>query len=150
MATIKIIPGAKTSLTSASLATLASNNYCVSSSYDASTNDPLDVIVEVSVTSTAAPTGNKQALVFAQASYDGGTTWQTGPTTGTTATNEPDLTRLGTIQTGAAGAHMKSFSVAMAYGGVVPPMFRIIVKNDLGVALTAGAMSTIEYSGSVA
>jgi hypothetical protein len=150
MATIKTHAGTKTALTSASLATLASATYCVSSAYNASTNDPIDLVIEAVIGTTNAPTGNKQAVIFAQASYDNGTTWQSGPTSGTTTTDEPDLTFLGTVPVSAAGTHVKSFSVAAAYGGIVPPMVRIVVKNDLGVALTTGTLATIEYSGSVA
>jgi hypothetical protein len=150
MATIKTHAGTKTALTSASLGTLASANYCVSSNYSPGTNDPLDLVIEAVIGTTNTPTGNKQAVIFAQASYDGGTTWQSGPTSGTTTTDEPDLTFLGTVPVSASGTHVKSFAVAAAYGGIVPPMVRIVVKNDLGVALTTGTLATIEYSGSVA
>lgn len=150
MATIKTHAEAKTALASASLATLASATYCVSSSYNAGTNDPIDLMIEAVIGTTNTPTGNKQAVVFAQASYDGGTTWQSGPTSGTTTTDEPDLTFLGTVPVNSAGTHVKSFSAASAYGGVVPPLVRIVVKNDLGVALTTGTLATIEISGTVA
>lgn len=147
MATIKLAAGTRTALTSASLATLASATYCVSSPYNAATNGPLDVAVDVVATTTNAPTGNKQVCVFAQASFDAGTTWQSGPTSGTSTTDEPDLTFLGAVPVGQTGTHVKSFSLAAAYGGIVPPMFRIVVKNDLGVALTGGSLATVEFSG---
>lgn len=149
MAVIKTIAGAKTALASSVLGTLASATYCVSSAYTASTNSPLELMVEATVTTTNTPTGNKQVVIFAQASYDGGTTWQSGPTSGTTTTDEPDLTFLGVIPASQAGAHTKAMPVAGAYGGTVPPMVRIVVKNDLGVALTGGSLATIEYSGTV-
>lgn len=150
MATVKQIVGAKTALTSASLATLAASTYCVSSTYDNTVNQPLDLMVEVTVATTNTPSGDKQVVVFAQASYDN-TNWQTGPTSGTTATDEPLLTYLGVvpIQT-ASVTEIKSFSVAQAYGGVLPPYVRIVVKNDLGVALTSGSLATAEVSATVA
>lgn len=151
MATGKLIAGTKTSLTVTGLGTLASATYVVSASYDNSTNDPVDLVVEVSLATTNTPAGNKQVLVFAQASYDAGSTWQSGPTSGTTTTDEPDLTFLGSVPMGAATTtHTKSFSVGAAYGGALPPLVRIVLKNDLGVALTSGSAATIEYSYTVA
>lgn len=150
MATIKTHVGTKAALASASLSTLASATYCVSSSYNAGAGDPIDVIVEAALGTTNTPTGNTQAVLFLQASYDGGTTWQSGPTNGTTTTDEPDLTFLGVVPMRQSGTHVKAFSVATACGGVVPPLFRVIVKNDSGVALTSGSLSTAEVTGSVA
>jgi hypothetical protein len=150
MSTVKPVAGTKTSLTSSSLATLASATYCVSSTYNNTTNSPVDLIVEVTAATTNTPAGNKQLAVFAQASYDAGTTWQTGPTSGTTTTDEPLLTFLGVlpIQT-ASVTETKAFPVAPAYCGNLPPYMRIVVKNDLGVALTSGTLSTIEQSVTV-
>lgn len=138
--------GTLTSLTSSSLGTLASANYCVSSSYNCTTNKPVDVIVETVVATTNTPSGNKQVLVFAQASFDAASTWQTGPTSGSTTTDEPLLTYLGTIQLQTASTtERKAFSVFNAYG-FLPPMFRVIHKNDLGVALTTGTVATVEIT----
>lgn len=136
----------RASLTSASLATLAAATYCVSSNKDNTANNPLDVVVELSATTTNTPIGNKQVVLFCQASYDGGTTWQSGPTSGTTTTSEPNLTWLGTLLLPtASGAESKSFSVAAGYG-FLPPMVRFVTKNDLGVALTAGTLFTEEVT----
>ena len=150
MATVKIIAGTKTALTSASLGTLASATYCVSSTYNNTTNNPIDLTVETTVATTNTPGGNKQVVVFAQASYDN-TNWQTGPTSGTSTTDERLLTFLGTIPLQTASVtQTKAFNVSDAYGGVLPPYVRIIHKNDLGVALTTGTVATVEYSSTVA
>ena len=150
MATVKQIAGAKTALTSSNLGTLASATYCVSSTYNNTTNNPLDLIVETTVATTNTPSGNKQVVVFAQASYDN-SVWQTGPTSGTTTTDETLLTFLGTVPLQSASTtEIKAFSVAAAYGGVLPPYVRIIHKNDLGVALTTGTVATSEISATVA
>lgn len=149
MATVKQVVGTRTSLTSASLPTLASATYCVSSTYDNTATQPLDLMVEVTVASTNVPTGNKQVLVFAQASFDN-TNFQTGPTSGTTATDEPLLTYLGTVPVQTTSVtERKSFSVANGYGGVLPPFIKIICRNDLGVALTTGTLATAEISATV-
>ena len=61
------------------------------------------------------------------------------------------LTYLGTIPIASASTtKTKAFPVAPAYGGNLPPYVRIIVKNDLGVALTSGSINTSEISATVA
>lgn len=149
MAVIKTVFGTKTSLTVTGLSTLASATYVASSVYNNSTNGANDLMVEVTVATTNTPAGNKQVVVFCQASYDN-SVFQSGPTSGTTATDEPLLTYLGTIplQT-ASTTEVKSFPIAAAYGGNLPPYVKIIIKNDLGVALTTGTAATTEVSQTV-
>lgn len=150
MATVKIVSGTRTALTVTGLGTLASGTYVASSVYNATTNQPLDVMVEVSVATTNVVAGNKQCLVFAQASYDNAN-FQSGPTSGTTTTDEPDLTFLGAVPMNTSTTtHTKAFSVAAAYGGNLPPYFKIVIKNDVGVALTSGSVNTSEISATVA
>lgn len=150
MATGKIVAGTKTSLTVTGFSTLASATYVASSTYDNTTNKPIDLVVEVTAQTTNTAAGNKQVKVFAQASYDN-SVFQTGPTSGTTTTDEPDLTFLGVVPMNTNSTnHIKSFSVAAAYAGSLPPYVKIILQNDLGVALTSGSVSTIEYSYTVA
>jgi hypothetical protein len=149
MSTVKQAAAAQASLTVTGFSTLASATYVQSSAYDATVNQPLDVIVEVTAATTNTPAGNKQIAVFAQASWDG-TNYQSGPASGTTTTDEPDLTLLGFLPMGTATTtHKKGFSVAAGYGGVLPPKFKIVAKNDLGVALTSGSIGTTEISGTV-
>ena len=150
MATVKQVVGTLTSLTVTGFGTLASGTYVASSVYNNTTNQPLDLMVEVTAATTNTPGGNKQVVVFAQASYDN-TNWQSGPTSGTTTTDEPNLTFLGTVPIASTSTtERKSFSVAAAYGGVLPPYIKIILKNDLGVALTSGSAATAEISSTVA
>ena len=141
--------GARTALTVTGLATLASATYVASATKSNITNQPLDLMVEVTAATTNVPAGNKQVVAFAQASYDN-TNFQTGPTSGTATTDESLLTFLGVVAvTTASVTATKSFSVASAYGGVLPPYVRIILKNDLGVALTSGSVATSEITASV-
>lgn len=112
-----------------------------------STNDPLDVLIDVSFTTGAAvSTGNKQVVVFCQASPDG-TNWTSGPTSGNTTTDESNLYFVGTIP--AAGlastnvTYRKIFSLAAAYGGTLPLYSRLIFKNETGNTLhTSGSAVT--------
>ena len=152
MATIKQVVGTRTSLafTGSSLSTLASATYVQNTTaYDCTTNQPVDVIVELDVATTNTPSGNKQVVVFLQESLDG-TNYRSGPTSGTTTTREPNLLFLGTVPlTTASTTEIGTFSVLQALG-YVPKSFFIVVKNDLGVALTSGTAFTSEISSTVA
>lgn len=146
MGSITTVVGTRTSLTVTGIGTLASATYVASSAYNAGTNDPIDVLIEIEAATTNTPAGNKQVVVFAQGSLDG-TNFESGPTSGTTTTDEPDLTFVGVVPMNAASTtHRKIFSLAQAFGGVLPLQFKIVLKNDLGVALTSGAAYTSEVS----
>jgi hypothetical protein len=149
MATVKQIVGSRTSLTVTGLSTLASATYVASSAYNCATNQPIDVVVELDVATTNTPAGNKQVVVFLQESLDG-TNFRSGPTSGTTTTNEPNLLPLGYVPMNAASTtQIATFSIMQALG-YVPAQFKIVVKNDLGVALTSGTAFTSEISETVA
>lgn len=152
MAIVKQIVGTRTSLpfTSTSLSTLTSGTYVQNTTaYDCSTNQPLDVIIELDVATTNTPSGNKQVVVFLQESLDG-TNYRSGPTSGTTTTREPNLLLLGVIPlTTASTTEIGTFSILQALG-YVPMKFFIVVKNDLGVSLTSGTAFTSEISSTIA
>jgi PPE-repeat protein len=145
MGAVNPIVGARTSLNATGLATLASATYVASDAYDCQATDPADVLLEVALATTNTPTGNQQALVFVQASLDG-TNFESGPTSGTTTTDEPDLSFVGVVpMRTATNTHRKIFSLAAALG-YVPADFRVVIRNDLGVALTSGALFTSEVA----
>jgi hypothetical protein len=151
MATVKQIVGTRTSLayTGSALSTLASATYVQNTTaYNCATNQPTDMIVEVDVATTNTPAGNKQVVVFIRESLDG-TNFRSGPTSGTTATREPNLLLLGTVPlTTASTTEIGTFSVAQTLG-YVPNSFFVVIKNDLGVALTSGTVFTSEISQTV-
>ncbi len=150
MATVSAIQGTRTALTVTGLGTLAGGTYVASSAYDCTTNDPLEVLVEVALATTNTPAGNKRADIFIQASLDG-SNFTSGPTSGTTATDEPDLHYLGTVPMNTVTTtHRKAFPVSPLFGGVLPAQFKVIIKNELGVALTSGTVYTAEVLGNVA
>lgn len=143
MATITAVPGTKTTLTSTALNSLASANYVSAGDIDLTSVDPLDVLVEVEAT-PGTVSGNKQLVVFAKASLDG-TDWSTGPQTGSTNTDEPNLSFLGVLPLNTNSTlQRKAFSV-MAALGFIPPHLRIVVKNDSGAAL-ASSGHKVSYS----
>lgn len=148
MATIKSRVQTFQSLSVSSLSTLTSGNYCLSNNIVHSDNNPLDVLLDVSVSTSNTPANNKQILVFCQASIDG-TNFTSGPTTGSTATNEPDLFYVGSVpmNEGNSVAHRRIFSLAAAYGGTLPKITRLVFKNDMGVAVTAASVQYAEVVG---
>ena len=149
MATVKQIVGTRTSLTVTGLSTLASATYVASNAYNCTTNQPVDVAIELDLATTNTPSGNKQVLVFLTESLDG-TNFRSGPTSGTTTTREPNLLLMGAVPiTTASTTEIATFSVMQALG-YVPAQFKIVVKNDLGVALTSGTAFTSEISQTVA
>lgn len=143
MATNKFTPGTRTALTSSSLATLAAATYCVSNAYNCMTNNPWDVAVEVAVATTNTPSGGQKVDVFLKEALDD-TNFRSGPESGTTTTDEADLLPIGTVFVkSSTNTHRGTFSVRQALG-YVPNQFKIVTKNDLGVALTSGTIYTSE------
>lgn len=149
MATIKQILGTRTALTAAGLSTLASANYVASNAYNCATNQPVDVIVELDAATTNVPAGTMQLVAFISESLDG-TNYRSGPTSGTSTTDEPNLRYLGTLPMNSQTTpQIATFSVMQALG-YVPSSFKVIIKNEVGVALTSGALFTSEVSQTVA
>lgn len=143
--TYKQIVGTAASVTVTGLSTLASGSYATSAVVNNSTNDPLDLLVELAIT-PGTVSGNKQAVLFALASLDN-TNFQTGAN----STDEPVMTIIGVLPLASnTTAQRKQFSVACAYGGVLPPYIKFVVKNDSGAAFTAGTLSSAEVSGQAA
>lgn len=143
-----LVRSTRTALTVTGLGTLASATYAVSAAYDLEATKPLDLLIEVNATTTGTPAGNKQVYVFAKVTLDG-TNYSSGPESGTTATNEADLYAVGSVSMADTSAHGKTFSLFSALG-FMPSSVKIIVKNDLGVALTAGTVFTSEITGNIA
>jgi hypothetical protein len=136
MPTIKSEVQTASTLTVSGLSSLASATYVAGPTINHATNDPLDVLVTVSCTTGTTPTGNKQVVVFAKASVDG-TTFGSGPESGTATTNEADLHYVGSLPMNDTGPHQKMFSLTAAYGGTLPAASKLVFKNDCGVALAA-------------
>lgn len=152
MATIKQDVGTKTSIpfTDSSLSSLANNTFVKSTNdLDFAAVDPLDVLVELSVT-VGTTSGNRQVILYAKSSLDG-TNYTSGPESGSTATEETNLTFIGALPCNVNnGSYRGIFSVASAFGGFIPPYLRFIVKNETGAALTAGTLDYSIVTGEVA
>lgn len=127
--------GSRTTLTTTALNSLASATYVSAGTIDVSAVDPDDLIVEVEVT-PGTVSSLKQVSVFVQASFDN-SNFSTGPTSGTTTTDEPNLYFIGAVPCNTNSTlQRKAFSV-LASLGFVPPYAKIIVKNETGAALAA-------------
>jgi len=125
------------------LNSLANVTYVAATAIDVSAIDPIDVIVEIEVT-PGTVAGNKRLLVFCQESLDN-SNFSTGPTSGTTVTDEPVLYQIGTLPLGTnATLQRKAFSVKAAMGWI-PPYIKFVVFNDSGAAL-AGSGNAMNYA----
>lgn len=138
MAVGKLKLGTRTALTTTALNSLASGTYVSAGTitFAATSLVPLSSKLEVEVT-PGTVASNKQVLVFARASADG-TNFSTGPTSGSTATDEPNLIFVGAVPCNTnATLQRGQFDLAAAFGGSLPHSAQIIVKNETGVALAA-------------
>ena len=151
MATVKQAVGTRTALTTSALNSLASATFVSAGTITHNTNQPIDVLIEVTAT-PGTVSGNKQLLVYAKASLDG-TNQTTGPETGTTVTDEPNLYFVGALPLNTnSTTQTRIFSLAAAYGGVLPYASEIVLRNDSGAALNAsgGSVYYSEISATVA
>ena len=151
MATVKQVVGTRTALTTSALDSLASATFVSAGTITHNTNQPIDVLIEVTAT-PGTVSGNKQLLVYAKASLDG-SNQTTGPETGTAVTDEPNLYYVGTLPLNTnSTTQTKVFSLAAAYGGLLPYASEIVVRNDSGAALNAsgGSVYYSEISATVA
>lgn len=150
MSTVKLAQGARTALTTTALNSLPSGTYVVvgTITHNSGGKAPLDCLVEVFAT-PGPVAGNKQIVVFAQPSLDG-TNFGTGPVSGTNAADEPDLVFIGTVPVNTnATLQRRMFSLAAAFGGVLPFATKLVIKNDSGAALAASGhgVYTMDVTG---
>lgn len=125
---------ASQTLTVSGLSTLTSGNYATSNIYDATTIKPIDVLIELAITTGTVSTP-KRALLFIITSADG--------TNFSDSANESNMIFLGAMDTPTTGTAYRSheFSVAAACGGVVPNHWKLVIKNDGGGTYTAGTVN---------
>lgn len=136
MTTFTSVVGTRSSLTTTAMDSLASATFVSAGTINHSTNDPLDVLIEVKIT-PGTVASNKQVIVYAKGSLDG-TNFESGPESGTTTTDEPNLTLVGVLPCNTnSAAQTGLFPLAAAFGGVLPQQTKIIIKNETGAALAA-------------
>lgn len=152
MANTKTVFGTTTQFTVTSLHSLASSatSGWQSASVSNTTDGWDDALVQVVLSfASTAPANSKCAFVFAYGSVDGTTFPE--PLSGSQGTvTVPDVTAyaqafrlIGTIPYNTTGATVESspFSIASAFGGVLPPAWGIVVVNHSGAALASSGSS---------
>lgn len=124
------------------MGTLASQAYVAGTAIDLGAAIPEDVTFECTVTVTS-PVAPNNVAIFAQLSLDN-TNFSTGPTSGTSATDELDLHYIGTIPCFSTGTHTKFFSLS---GLPVTRYVKPISRNNTGVTLTSGFIYKADITG---
>jgi len=140
MATVKTGYGTATAITwtGQGLNSLTNAQYTDGSdTIDNTSSLYLDALVEVEI-ADIVEAGNFQVVIYAMSSVDG-----TDFSTHTNASAQPqNLAYVGTVSvpSGTAGTwRSRAFSVAAAFGGVLPPKWKLVAYNDTGVSLAASA-----------
>jgi len=141
--------GASNVAITATLVGLADDGARESLAVDNTANLFLDVLVQLKINTgnVGAPVGDKNVLVYAFGSADNGTTYSGGATgadaayggvAGQLITN---CKMLGIVNVDAQNETFESdvFSIASAFGGVVPAKWGIIVINQIGQVLGASS-----------
>jgi hypothetical protein len=155
MTDIKAKYGTQNQTITITLNELADDDVREGTAIDNSTNCFLDALVQLIIaTSATAPAGDKNLLVYAYGSVDGGTTYS-GAATGSDAAFGGNAGQLidncvliGAISVDAASESFEAgpFSIAAAFGGKLPDHWGIIVKNQYGGALAASG-NAAKYQG---
>ncbi len=125
------------------MGTLASGTYIAGSAIDLGAAIPSDVTVQVEVTPSGSTSGNKRIILFAQLSLDN-VDYSTGPTSGTTTTDEVDLHWVGGFTVFSTGTHRRFFRLLDL---PITRYLKFIAKNDMGVALTSGFVYKADITG---
>jgi len=147
MAEIKSKYGTSNQPLTITLDGLADDGMRACTAVDNSTPLFLDALVQLKIASGAsAPSGDKNILVYAYSSSDSGVTYSGGATGsndsygGAAGQLVENCALLGIVSIDAASETFESdvFSVAGAFGGVLPERWGIIVRNQSGQALGSG------------
>ena len=152
---IKAKLGASAAAITITLNALADDGARESLAVDNTANLFLDVLVQLKIdtANVGAPAGDKNVLVYAFGTADNGTTYSGGATGADAAYGAvagqliTNCKLLGMVAVDAQNEVFESnvFSIASAFGGVVPAKWGIIVVNQVGQAL--GANSAAFYQG---
>ena len=126
-----------------SLGTLPASTYIASAAQDLGAVMPLDKTIEVEADANGTPADRKQLSVFAKLSLDG-TNWTTGPESGTSAIEEADLHFVGALPMNDTNVHRRHFSLR---GLPSARHLKIVVRNEIGIALTSGEVYWADVTG---
>lgn len=148
MATVKEQFGATTALTITLNNLTTATGFAISNQVDNTTDLFLDVLIEILI-ADVVEAGNKQILVYAIDSVDG-TNWSFGNTAADALANPGALAFVGALPLNGTGPwRSRAMSLAAAFGGNVPPYWKLAVMNDAGVTLAA-SNNSVQYRGVLA
>ena len=123
-----------------------------STAIDNTSNTFIDAMVFVTVKTNASGTSASGSCnVYAYGTVDGGSNYSDGATGSDgsiTLTSPPNMRLIGTINCVANAATYKAgpFAVSLAFGGVLPDHWGIVVENKTGGTLDA-SVGTAIYQG---
>lgn len=156
MATLTInYAGASGTAITWTLTSLANGSWRESSSVDNTTNKYVDALVGGSVQTGTTPTANTNIDIYVYGQYDGSaefTAGATGSDAAYTADGEETLLRhIGSITVDATSDQdyeWGPWSVATAFGGVMPQRWGLVAENNTGSTLNAtGTNNETVYTG---
>lgn len=145
MADVKTAYGTNGQTITCTLASLASGSAREATAIDNRTNKWLDALVRLNAktqNSGSISASDPWIYVYAYGTNDDGTTYPdtvTGTDAAITLNTVSQLQLLGAIWVGAINTVYKGgpWSVASAFGGVLPALWGIVVRNNCGTALSA-------------
>jgi len=153
-ADIKTKYGTSNQTITLTIASLGNGSARESTVVDNSTLVCLDALVQLKVKSNASGTSSTGVVnVYAYSSSDGGTTYTenaTGSDAAITLTTPTNAVQVGIVNVVANATTYKSspFSIAQAFGGILPQRWGIIIENKSGAALDAtGGSHAAFYQG---
>lgn len=150
--TIQSKYGSNNQSVTCTITSLTNTSMRQSTAVDNTTNLFLDALVQVKIKTNASGTaGSGYVAIYAAATADGGTDYTDGATGsdgGFTATSPPNVRLIGIINavSNATTYVGGPFSVAAAFGGVLPDHWVIIVENQTGATLDA-SVGSVWYQG---
>lgn len=157
MSDIKTKYGSHSQALTITIASLANNAARESTVVDNGTNLFLDALVSLKIkTGAGTPGAGPVVNVYAYGTVNDGTDYSDGATgsdAAITLTSPPNVRLIGVINTPAASTTYKGgpFSVAAAFGGVLPAKWGIIIENKEGQTLDAtGGNHSATYQGVLA
>lgn len=151
MSTQTNVIGTRTAFTfsGSSLTSLADATYVAGTAVDfhaiINSHAPLDIILTFEATPGTVGS-NKQAVLFIQTSMDG-TNYSTGPTSGTTVTDQPNLEPVIVLPLLTNSTQQRRERSVLAALGFIPYSLKPVVFNNAGVAFSAGAVYYTIISG---
>lgn len=158
MTDIKAKYGSNDQSITITLNSLGDDGKQASTAVDNTTNLFLDALVSLIILPSAtAPAGDKNLIIYAYGSVDGGTTYS-GAATGSDAAYGgaagqliDNVQKIGIISVDAASESFEAgpFSIAASFGGKLPDHWGIIVLNQYGGALHTTGNSAM-YQGILA